>query len=244
MSKFEIPSLPQLLEVGAHFGHVARRWNPKMAPYIYDERKGVHIFDLVKTQESLEKACDFLQDVVSKGGQVILVGTKAQAVEVIREESARVGIPYVITRWIGGTLTNWEQIKKSIDSLVEMRKKMAEGGYDKYTKKERVLFKREIDRLERLYGGLVNIKGMPAVIFIVDPNRESVAIKEAQTVGVKTVAIVDSNGDPEGINYVIPANDDALKSVKLIVKTITVAIEEGMKKAVKADSAKKEEKNG
>ena len=231
--KVELPDVKQLLEAGAHFGHAVKRWNPKMVDYIYAERNGIHIIDLFKTVEQLEKAAKFLQKAASEGKRIVFLGTKSQAVEVVKQEAERVGVAYVINRWVGGTLTNWSQIKSRIDLLKEMKKKMEKGEYKKYTKKEQVLFAREIERLERMYGGLVDLKDRPEVLFVVDPHREKTAVKEAKDVGVTIVALADTNTDPEGIEYIIPANDDALKSVRLIVETMAKAVEAGKKGAKK-----------
>ena len=231
--KVELPDVKQLLEAGAHFGHAVKRWNPKMADYIYAERNGIHIIDLFKTVEQLEKAAKFLQKAAREGKRIVFLGTKSQAVEVVKQEAERVGVAYVINRWVGGTLTNWSQIKSRIDLLKEMKKKMEKGEYKKYTKKEQVLFAREIERLERMYGGLVDLKDRPEVLFVVDPHREKTAVKEAKDMGVTIVALADTNTDPEGIEYIIPANDDALKSVRLIVETMTKAVEAGKKGAKK-----------
>lgn len=227
--KIELPELKQLLEAGAHFGHAVKRWNPKMAPYIYKERNGIHIFDLFKTVEELRKAVQFLAEAVSKGKTVVMLGTKGQAVAVIKEEAERLRVPYVVNRWVGGTLTNWEQIKSRIDLLREMREKEEKGEYSKYTKKEQVVLRREIERLERMYGGLVGLKKRPEILFVVDPSREKTAVKEARDTGTVVVALADTNADPDQIDYIIPANDDALKSVRLIVTTVAKAIEAGQK---------------
>ncbi len=232
-SQIQLPDVKQLLEAGAHFGHAVKRWNPKMAEYIYAERNGIHIFDLFKTVAQLEKACQFLQQAAADGKRIVFLGTKGQAVEVIKEEAERIGVAYVINRWVGGTLTNWSQIKSRIDLLKDMRVTMEKGGYQQYTKKEQVLKNRKIERLERMYGGLVNLEDRPEILFVVDPNREKTAVKEANDVGVTVVAIADTNANPDLIDYLIPANDDALKSVRLIVKTIAQAIEIGKKGARK-----------
>ena len=229
--KQEMPSLEDLLEAGAHFGHSTKRRHPKMDQYVYAIKNGVQIFDLVKTKSQLAKACEYLTDVVGKGKTVLVMGTKGQAVEIVRTESVRIGIPYVVNRWVGGLLTNWNEIKKRVSKLETMRTKMEAGDYAKYTKKEQVLLKREIQRLERMYGGLVGLKKVPDVIFIVDPTREQTALRESFARDVKIVAICDSNADPEGIEIVIPANDDALKTVEMLVEHVMKAIELGMKKS-------------
>lgn len=232
MTSATLPSLTELLEAGAHFGHSVKRRNPRMDQYIYAVKNGVQIFDLVQTRELLEKACDYLEDVTAKGGSVLILGTKGQAAEVIRTEAARVGAPFIVNRWVGGLFTNWDEIKKRIDKLTDMRAKMEAGDYKKYTKKEQVLLKKEIDRLERMYGGLVTLKKLPDVLFVVDPIREVTAVREAIARDVPIVAVCDSNCDPTFVSHVIPANDDALKTVTILVNTIISALENGMKKAL------------
>ncbi|PIR99249.1 30S ribosomal protein S2 [Candidatus Collierbacteria bacterium CG10_big_fil_rev_8_21_14_0_10_44_9] len=225
----KLPSLKEMLEAGVHFGHSIKRRNPRMDEYVYAVKNGVQIFDLVQTRAALNNACNYLVDVISQGGQILLVGTKAQAAETIKSEAERLGVGFITTHWVGGLFTNWEQIKTRVDKLIDMKKKYEAGEYKKYTKKEQVLLKREIDRLERMYGGLVTLKGLPKTVFIVDPTREITAMREASARDIKVVAIVDSNGDPTGIEKVIPANDDALKSVVMLVLAITSAIEKGQK---------------
>lgn len=233
VAKQEMPSLEALLEAGAHFGHSTKRRNPRMDEYVYAIKNGVQIFDLVKTQSQLSKACEYLTEMVGQGKNVLVMGTKGQAVEVVRTEATRIGVPYVVNRWVGGLLTNWNEISKRVHKLETMRAKMEADEYSKYTKKEQVLLKREIERLERMYGGLVGLKKVPEIIFIVDPTREQTALRESQARDVKIVAICDSNCDPEGIEIVIPANDDALKTVELLVTSVMEAIEKGMKKVAK-----------
>jgi small subunit ribosomal protein S2 len=211
-------SLKQLLDAGCHFGHQARRWNPKMKPYLYDVRGGVHIFDLVKTKEGLESACKFARKVAEEGKRIVFVGTKRQAQAVIEEEAKKAGVPYVNQRWIGGTITNWEQIKKNLNKLVEMEKKRESGEYKKYTKKEQILLDREIARLEKFYGGLRGLEKAPEVLFVVDVKKEDVAVREAKKKEVPVIALVDSDSDPDFANWVIPANDDAVGSVKFVVE--------------------------
>jgi len=226
MAKTEI-SLQDLLEAGAHFGHQPRRWNPRMKAYLYGARKGVHIFDLVQTKKMLEGACDFVKQLVSEGKIIVFVGTKRQAADVIREEAKRAEVPYVAQRWLGGTITNWEQIRKSIKKLKEMKEKREAGEYDKYTKKENLLISREITRLEKFFGGLSALEGIPEAIFVVDVKREEAAIKEAQKKGVTIVAMVDSNSDPTPVDYAIPINDDAVRSIKLVVSCLADSVIEG-----------------
>jgi small subunit ribosomal protein S2 len=231
MSEEGIPSLKEMLEAGVHFGHSVKRRNPRMDDYVYAIKNGVQIFDLVKTRTALIEACDYVTDRLGMGEEILLVGTKGQAAETIKSEAERLGVAFITTHWVGGLFTNWEQIKTRVDKLVDMKKKYEAGEYKKYTKKEQVLLKREIDRLERMYGGLVTLKGLPKLVFIVDPTREITAMREAIHRAIPVVAIVDTNGDPTGIAHVIPANDDALKAVVMLVKAVTAAVEKGLKKA-------------
>lgn len=220
-------SLEDLLEAGCHFGHQTRRWNPKMVSYIWQAREGVHIFDLARTAEKLKEVCLLIRDLVKEGKIVVFVGTKRQAQAIIKEEAFKAGVPYVATRWLGGTITNWEQIKKSIDRLIEMREKKEKGEYQKYTKKENVLIDRQINRLTRFFEGLVDLKQIPDAIFVVDSKKEIAAVKEARMKGVKVFALIDSNADPDLVDYLIPANDDAVRSIKLIVSKVAQAVVEG-----------------
>ncbi len=219
--------LEKLLQAGVHFGHQAKRWHPKMTAYIWTTRDGVHIFDLVKTAACLKKAAQFVKETVASGGKIIFVGTKRQARAIIKEEAARCGAYYISERWLGGLITNWNQVKKSIDKLIEMKEKKKAGEYEKYTKKENILIDREINRLERFFGGLVGLEGIPEAIFVVDVTREKAAVKEAKEKGVKVVALVDTDSNPEVVDYLIPGNDDAVRSVKLIVSTMADAVIEG-----------------
>lgn len=220
-------SLEDLLEAGCHFGHQSRRWNPKMAPYIWQAKEGVHIFDLAKTAQHLKEACLAIRDLIKEGKTIIFIGTKRQAQTIIREEALKAGVHFVATRWLGGTITNWQQIKKSIDKLIEMREGKEKGEYDKYTKKENVLIDRKIKRLNRFFEGLLDLKANPDAIFVVDAKREISAIKEARKKGIKIFAIVDTNADPDIVDYLIPANDDAVKSIKLIVSKAAQAVADG-----------------
>jgi len=223
-------SLKELIQAGAHFGHQSRRWNPKMAPYLYGVQEGVHIFDLTKTKECLEEALEFLKKQSSEGKVIVLVGTKKQAKEKIREVAGIAGCPFVSERWLGGTLTNFEQIKRSIDKLAKMKEEKASGAYGKFTKKERLLLQREIDRLERFLGGLASLTGLPDVLVVVDTHKEVGAIKEASKKGLTTIGIVDSNSDPSVVDYPIPMNDDAVKGVEYVLELMGEAILEGKKK--------------
>lgn len=235
-SEFDIP-LVELLEAGCHFGHQSRRWNPKMKSFIYCSRDGVHIFDLAQTAKCLQDACLAAKEFVVEGGVILFLGTKRQAAGIIKEEAIRAGAPYVVVRWLGGTITNWQEIKKRLDKLADMKEEKEKGEYDKYTKKENVLIDREIVRLERFFGGMSDLNKTPDALFIVDINKEMTAVREARRRGIKIFAIADSNSDPDLIDYPIPANDDAVKSIELIVKTFGKAVEEGMelRKKVKDD---------
>lgn len=224
-----LPSLKDMLEAGVHFGHSVKRRNPRMDEYVYAIKNGVQIFDLVKTRAELELACQYIVEHVSAGEEILLVGTKGQASDTVKSEAERLGVAFITTHWVGGLFTNWEQIKTRVDKLIDMKKKFEAGEYKKYTKKEQVLLKKDMDRLERMYGGLVALKGLPKLVFIVDPTREITAMREATHRGIPVVAIVDSNGDPSHIERVIPANDDALKSVVMLVTAVTKAVEKGLK---------------
>lgn len=225
----EFPSLEEMLEAGAHFGHSVKRRNPKMDEYVYATKNGVQIMDLVKTKAALETACQYLAERVASGANVLLLGTKSQAVEAVREAAEATKMPHIVNRWVGGLFTNWGELKKRIDKLNDMRVKMEAGEYKKYTKKEQVLLAREIERLDRMYGGVAAMKELPKVLFVVDPTRETTAMREAQALGITIVAVVDTNANPEGIKYLIPANDDSLKTVKLLVEAVARAIEAGIK---------------
>lgn len=220
-------TLEELLEAGCHFGHQAKRWHPEMKSYIWTVRDGLHIFDLTKTKEHLEKAAVFAKQIRAKGGKIVFVGTKRQTHGIIKEEALRCGMPYIDQRWLGGTITNWKQIKKSIDKLIDMKAKKKEGEYEKYTKKENILIDREISRLERFLGGLVGLEEFPEAIFVVDCKKEEAAVKEAKMKGIKIIGIVDTDTNPSGIDYLIPANDDSVGSIKLITSRMAEAIIEG-----------------
>lgn len=224
----------KLLAAGAHFGHQARRWNPKMKPYLYGVKDGVHIFDLIKTKEALEEALDVLKKAAEQGKTILIVGTKRQAKEKTAEVARKAGVFSVTERWLGGTLTNFDQIKKSIKNLSEMKAKMAAGEYNKYTKKERLLMEREIARLERFFGGIAEMETLPDILVVVDIKREAGAVKEASKEGVEVIAIVDSNCDPALIDYPIPMNDDATRAIEYVLEKIGESILEGKKSKQKA----------
>lgn len=220
-------SLRDLLGAGVHFGHQTRRWNPKMRPYIYGAKNGIHVIDLQKTAKGLVDAVRFVSQTVGHGGSVLFIGTKRAAAEIVQEEAERSGMYYVNHRWLGGTLTNWQTVKKSIDRLVQLEKAKDEGRFDVLTKKEALELSREIERMDRNLGGIKAMKGIPSVLFVVDPKKEHIAIQEANKLGITVVALCDTNCDPTGIQYVIPGNDDAIKSIRLFTAAIADAVNEG-----------------
>ncbi len=233
-------SLEELLEAGAHFGHQARRWNPKMAPYLYGVQEGVHIFDLTKTKEELERALEFLSQAQKEGKVVLFVGSKKQGREKTKEVAEAVGAPYINERWLGGTITNFNAIKKSIDKLADMKEKMAAGEYkDKYTKKEILLLDREIARLERFFGGMATLTKIPDALFVLDTKKESGAVFEAKKKGITVVGIVDSNADPEEVHYPIPMNDDATKAISYVLDLVKETMLTAPKVKVKKEETKK-----
>ncbi len=220
-------SMKQLLEAGVHFGHQTRRWNPKMAEYIFTERNGIYIIDLQKTVKKIEEAYAFIKEVAESGKEVLFVGTKKQAQDSIKEEAERVGMYWVNARWLGGMMTNFKTIKKRIDRLEQLTKMEEDGTFDLLPKKEVINLKAEREKLEKYLGGIKDMKKLPGALFVVDPRKEKIAIEEAKKLGIPVVAIVDTNCDPEDVNYVIPGNDDAIRAVKLIASTIANAIIEG-----------------
>lgn len=238
-----VVSMKQLLEAGVHFGHQTRRWNPKMARFIFTERNGIYIIDLQKTVKKLEEAYMFVRDLSTNGGEVLFVGTKKQAGDSVREEATRAGMHYVNARWLGGMLTNFKTIRRRIDRLAQLRKMEADGTFERLPKKEVIKLELEIEKLEKFMGGIKNMRKPPAALFIVDPRKERIAVAEAQNLGIPIVAIVDTNCDPDEIDYVIPGNDDAIRAVKLLCATMADAIIEGrqgMQGAAEAEAAEKE----
>lgn len=213
-------SLEALLESGAHFGHQVRRWNPKVKEYVYGQQDGVHIFDLVKTKEALEVALQEIKKAKQTGQKILLLGTKKQIKEKIAEVAKETGISYVNERWLGGTITNFVMIKRSIDKLDELKAGLSAGAYAKYTKKERLLLEREVARLERFFGGITTLKDKPDMLIVVDIRREATAIREAKRKGVITVGIVDTNADPNDVDFPIPMNDDATKALNYVLDLI------------------------
>ena len=222
-----VVSMKQLLEAGVHFGHQTRRWNPKMAPYIYTERNGIYIIDLQKTVKKLEEAYNFVRDLAANGQSILFVGTKKQAQDAIKEEAERVGQYYVNARWLGGMLTNFRTMRTRIDRLAQLRKMEEDGTFAMLPKKEVIKHQAEIEKLEKYLGGVKEMKKLPAALFIVDPRKERNAIAEARKLNIPIVAIVDTNCDPDEIDYVIPGNDDAIRAIRLIAAAMANAAIEG-----------------
>ena len=220
-------SMKQLLEAGVHFGHQTRRWNPKMAQYIFTERNGIYIIDLQKTVKKLEEAYMFVRDVAANGDTVLFVGTKKQAAESVKEEALRAGVHFVNARWLGGMMTNFKTIQRRIQRLAQLRKMEEDGTFDRLPKKEVIKLKLEIEKLEKFLGGIKDMKKLPGALFVVDPRKEKIAVAEAKKLGIPVVAIVDTNCDPDEVDYVIPGNDDAIRAVKLISSVMADAIMEG-----------------
>ncbi len=233
-------SMKQLLEAGVHFGHQTRRWNPKMAEYIYTERNGIYIINLQKTVKKIEEAYSFIKEVAESGQDVLFVGTKKQAQESIKEEAERVGMYYVNARWLGGMMTNFKTIKQRIDRLKQLRAMQEDGTFDLLPKKEVIKLNLEIEKLDKYLGGIKDMKKLPGALFIVDPRKERIAVAEAKKLGIPVVAIVDTNCDPDEVDYVIPGNDDAIRAVKLISSTIANAIIEGRQGEQTEDAAAEE----
>ncbi|HWQ50845.1 MAG TPA: 30S ribosomal protein S2 [Terriglobales bacterium] len=219
-----VVSMKQLLESGVHFGHQTRRWNPKMAPYIFTERNGIYIIDLQKTVRKIDEAYNFVKELAGSGGTILFVGTKKQAMDSIKEEAERVGMYYVNARWLGGMLTNFKTIRKRIDRLAQLRKMEQDGTFDVLPKKEVIKLNGEIEKLEKFLGGIKTMSKLPSALFVVDPRKERIAISEARSLGIPIVAIVDTNCDPDEIDYIIPGNDDAIRAVKLITSVIADAV--------------------
>ncbi len=236
-----VVSMKQLLEAGVHFGHQTRRWNPKMARYIFTERNGIYIIDLQKTVKKLDEAYMFVRDLAANGGNVLFVVTKKQAGDSVREEATRAGAYYVNARWLGGMMTNFKTIRRRIDRLAQLRKMEEDGTFDRLPKKEVSKLNLEIEKLEKFLGGIKNMKKLPAAMFIVDPRKEKIAVAEAKKLGIPIVAIVDTNCDPDEIDYVIPGNDDAIRAVKLLSATMADAIIEGRQGAESAEAAAEKE---
>ncbi|AZJ21922.1 30S ribosomal protein S2 [Bacillus wiedmannii] len=217
-------SMKQLLEAGVHFGHQTRRWNPKMKRYIFTERNGIYIIDLQKTVKKVEEAYRTMRDIAAEGGDILFVGTKKQAQEAIKEEATRAGMYFVNQRWLGGTLTNFQTIQKRIKRLKDIERMQEDGTFEVLPKKEVVQLKKELERLEKFLGGIKDMKGLPSALFIVDPRKERIAVAEARKLHIPIIGIVDTNCDPDEIDHVIPANDDAIRAVKLLTSKMADAI--------------------
>jgi len=220
-------SMKQLLEAGVHFGHQTRRWNPKMARYIFTERNGIYIIDLQKTVKKVDEAYNFIRDLATDGGTILFVGTKKQAQESVKEEAERCGMYYVNQRWLGGMLTNFQTIQKRVSRLRELEKMEAEGVFDVLPKKEVIALRHQMEKLERFLGGIKDMRKLPTALFVVDPRKERIAVAEARKLNIPIIGIVDTNCDPDEIDVVIPANDDAIRAVKLLTARMADAIIEG-----------------
>ncbi|WP_349410525.1 30S ribosomal protein S2 [Pseudalkalibacillus sp. SCS-8] len=234
-------SMKQLLEAGVHFGHQTRRWNPKMARYIFTERNGIYIIDLQKTVKKVEEAYNYMRDIAADGGKILFVGTKKQAQESVKDEAVRAGQYYINQRWLGGTLTNFDTIRKRIKRLKDLEKMQEDGTFDVLPKKEVILLKKEMDRLEKFLGGIKDMNGLPDVLFVIDPRKERIAIAEARKLNIPIVAIVDTNCDPDEVDVVIPGNDDAIRAVKLLTSKMADAVVEANQGNAEEASTQEEE---
>jgi len=236
------PTYKELLDAGCHFGHQKRKWNPHMMPFIFAERKGIHLIDLNRTLDSLEVAGKAIKAIARSGRKVLFVGTKKQSREIVAAAAQSVGMPYVTERWLGGMLTNFTTIKKSIKKMQGINKMLTDGTLESVTKKEKLLLSRKKDKLEKLFGGIEQLKNLPSAIFIVDISHEHIALDEADRLGMKTFGIVDTNSNPQSVNFPIPANDDASKSIAIITNYMVACIKEGLaERAPKTDATKTEE---
>ena len=225
--KMAVVTMKQLLESGVHFGHQTRRWDPKMKPYIFTERNGIYIIDLQQTVHAIEEAYKVVREIGENGGDILFVGTKKQAEESIKEEAERAGVHYINHRWLGGTMTNWDTISKRINYLKELEAMEEDGTFDVLPKNEVSLLMKERDKLQRTLGGIKDLSGTPDALFVVDPRKEYIAVNEANKLGIPVIAMVDTNTDPDNIDYVIPANDDAIRAIKLITSVMADAFIEG-----------------
>ena len=236
-----IPTLIEMLESGVHFGHRTSRWHPKMEKFIFGARTGFHVIDLEETQKQLEKAANFVKQAVSRGGNVLFVGTKEQTKKFVEKYATECNMPYVTERWLGGTLTNYSQIKQSLKRLKMLKDQRDKGELRKYTKKERLMIDREIVEMQHKLGGIEDMERVPNVVFILDIRMDKTALKEARHVGAKIVAVCDTNVNPDGVDYVIPANDDAVKSIEMMCRVISDSVKAGNVEAQKSRLAKKDE---
>lgn len=223
-----VVSMKSLLETGVHFGHRSRKWNPKMRPYIFTERNGIHIIDLQQTIVFIDEIYAVVRDTVADGGAVLFVGTKRQAQETIASEAMRCGMPYVNQRWLGGTLTNWRTVRGRLETMKTLERQREEGAFDQLTKKERLLLDREMEKLNLRFGGMRNMSRLPDLVFVVDVRREETAVKEANILKIPVIALVDTNCDPDPVDFVIPANDDAIRAIKLLTAKMADAVMEGI----------------
>lgn len=238
-----VASMIELLEAGVHFGHQTQRWNPKMKPYIYGARNGIYVIDLRKTTDLLDEAYALVRDYAAKGKNILFVGTKKQAAEVVAEEAKRSGAYFINRRWLGGMLTNFETIRGRVNKLKEMEEFISNGYVDKLPKKEVAQLNRQLSKLSKTLGGIKEMRGLPELIFVVDQDKEDIAIKEANRLGIPVICLADTNANPDGINYIIPGNDDAIRSIKLITSKLADAVLEGKQlRENKANEAKKVEK--
>ena len=217
-----------LLDAGVHFGHQTKRWNPRSKPFVFDHRQGISIIDLGKTHAALEKACTFLEDTVANGGNVLFVGTKRQAQEIVREAATSTGMPYCVDRWLGGTLTNYETVKRSIAKFKKYQQQEQNGEMAKLASKEQAAIKREMVRMQKNFAGIVDMPGHPSALFVVDVNHEKIAVAEAKRIGIPCVGITDTNSDPTTLSHPIPGNDDAVKSIRIIVEAVVAAVQNGL----------------
>jgi small subunit ribosomal protein S2 len=222
--------MKDLLEAGVHYGHQSKRWNPKMKPFIFGARNGIHIIDLQKTVKLFQTACNFIESTSAKGGHVLFVGTKRMARELVQTEARRAGMYYINHRWLGGTLTNFSTIRQSIHRLKRIEKMSKDGTYDKLPKKEVLMFEREREKLERNLGGIKDMPGMPRAVFLIDAHKETIALQEAKRLGIPVVAVADTNANPDGIDFIIPGNDDSVKSLQLFITTLADACISGKSK--------------
>jgi small subunit ribosomal protein S2 len=233
-------TMKQMLEAGLHFGHQTRRWNPKMKPYIFAPRNGIYIINLDKTIRLFRKAYEYVAEVSAKGGYVLFVGTKRQAQAIIKEEATRCSMYYINHRWLGGTLTNFQTIKKGVDRLKSIEAMQEDGSINKFPKKEVLLMEKERVKLERNIGGIKNMRSLPAAVFVIDPNKEQIAVKEANKLNIPVVALADTNCDPEGIAHIIPGNDDAIRAIKLITSAMADAVLDGRSQLKEKDAIAEE----
>ena len=232
------PTYNELLDAGVHFGHLKKKWNPKMSPYIFMERKGIHIIDLNRTLECMEKAANAMKHIAKSGRKIMFVATKKQARQMVADAARSVGMPFVTERWLGGMMTNFSTIRKSVKKMNNIDRMLADGSLSSVTKKERLTLTRERNKLERVLGGIANLNRLPAAVFIIDISHEHIALAEAQKLGMRTIAMVDTNSDPNTVDFPIPANDDASKSVSIITNYMVEAIKEGLEERRKSSAEK------